>query len=161
MTDDKRKKIELCFDSVEKLVSLKAALSRAVANISINLETAIGRLEDRQFVLEGDPFADGDLNLEGEGVGPGRDAHVIARGRDVNCLSQGAIGIANPIERVPRLGNRMGIPQSCCASQGPACRQGDGQGHKHYYQDSRYNIPSSRHQVPPLRIRAALSLAAP
>ena len=62
MTDDKRKKIELCFDSVEKLVTLKAALSRAVANISINLETAIGRLEDRQFVLEGDPFADGDLN---------------------------------------------------------------------------------------------------
>jgi hypothetical protein len=62
MTDDKRKKIELCFDSVEKLVTLKAALSRAVANINNNLETAIGRLEDRQFILEGDPFADGDLN---------------------------------------------------------------------------------------------------
>jgi len=39
MTDDKRKKIELCFDSVEKLVTLKAALSRAVANISINPQT--------------------------------------------------------------------------------------------------------------------------
>ena len=62
MTDDKRKKIELCFDSVEKLVTLKAALSRAVANINNNLETAIGRLEDRQFVLEGDPFADWALN---------------------------------------------------------------------------------------------------
>ena len=62
MTDDKRKMIELCFDSVEKIVSLKAALTRAVANISDNLETAIGRLEDRQFVLEGDPFADSALN---------------------------------------------------------------------------------------------------
>ena len=62
MTDDKRKMIELCFDSVEKIVSLKAALTRAVANISDNLETAIGRLEDRQFILEGDPFAGGDLN---------------------------------------------------------------------------------------------------
>ena len=61
MTDDKRKKIELCFDSVEKLVTLKAALSRAVANISINLETAIERLEDRQFILNG-PFADSELN---------------------------------------------------------------------------------------------------
>ena len=58
MTDDKRKKIELCFDSVEKLVTLKATLSRAVANIKNNHETAIERLEDRQFVLEGDPFAD-------------------------------------------------------------------------------------------------------
>ena len=62
MTDDKRKMIELCFDSVEKIVSLKAALTRAVANISDNLETAIGRLEDRQFVLGGDPYADCALN---------------------------------------------------------------------------------------------------
>ena len=37
MTDDKRKKIELRFDSVEKLVSRKATLSRAVANINNNL----------------------------------------------------------------------------------------------------------------------------
>ena len=62
MTDDKRKMIELCFDSVEKIVSLKAALTRAVANISDNLETAIERLEDRQFVLDRDPFADCALN---------------------------------------------------------------------------------------------------
>ena len=61
MTDDKRKMIELCFDSVEKIVSLKAALTRAVANISDNLETAIERLEDRQFILNG-PFADSALN---------------------------------------------------------------------------------------------------
>ena len=58
MTDDKRKKIELCFDSVEKIVSLKAALSRAVENITFNLEIAIERLKEGQFVLEGDPFAD-------------------------------------------------------------------------------------------------------
>jgi hypothetical protein len=62
MTDDKRKMIELCFDSVEKIVSLKAALTRAVANISDNLETAIERLEHRQFVLDRDPFADCALN---------------------------------------------------------------------------------------------------
>ncbi len=62
MTDDKRKMLELCFDSAEKIVSLKAASTRAVANISDNLETAIGRLEDRQFVLEGDPYADCALN---------------------------------------------------------------------------------------------------
>ena len=58
MTDDNRKKIELCFDSVEKIVSLKAALSRAVENISFNLEIAIERLEEGQFVLEGNPSAD-------------------------------------------------------------------------------------------------------
>ena len=62
MTDDKRKKIELCFDSVERIVSLKAALTRAVSNISVNLETAIERLEARQFILEGDPYADFALN---------------------------------------------------------------------------------------------------
>ncbi len=58
MTDDKRKKIELCFDSVEKIVSLKSALTRAVSNISVNLETAIERLEMNQFFLEGEPLAD-------------------------------------------------------------------------------------------------------
>jgi len=61
MTDDKRKKIELCFESVEKIVSLKAALSRATANISTNLETAIERLESRQFFMENNPFADQEL----------------------------------------------------------------------------------------------------
>jgi hypothetical protein len=63
MTDDKRKKIELCFDSVEKLVTLKATLSRAVANINNNLETAIERLEDRQFILDGD-LNDGLMRLD-------------------------------------------------------------------------------------------------
>ena len=62
MTDDKRKKIELCFDSVEKIVSLKAALSRAVENISFNLDFAIERLKEGQFVLEGNPSADCVLN---------------------------------------------------------------------------------------------------
>ena len=58
MTGDKRKKIELCFDSVGKIVSLKASLTRAVTNISINLESAIKRLETNQFVMDGDPFAE-------------------------------------------------------------------------------------------------------
>tara|TARA_B100000315_G_scaffold126262_1_gene116095 strand:- start:184 stop:480 length:297 start_codon:yes stop_codon:yes gene_type:complete len=50
MTKDSRNKIELCFNSVEKIVSLRDALTRAVTNISINLEWAIGRLEDNQLI---------------------------------------------------------------------------------------------------------------
>ena len=49
MTDDRKDKIELCFDSVEKIVSLRDALTRAVTNISYNLEWAIGRLEINQL----------------------------------------------------------------------------------------------------------------
>ena len=48
MTEDSRDKIESCFDSVEKIVSLRDALTRAVTNISYNLEWAIGRLEINQ-----------------------------------------------------------------------------------------------------------------
>ncbi len=44
------KKIEACFDSVEKIVSLQDALTRAMANISINLQWAIGRLEQNQLI---------------------------------------------------------------------------------------------------------------
>ena len=49
MTEDRKDKIELCFDSVEKIVSLRDALTRAVTNISYNLEWAIGRLEINQL----------------------------------------------------------------------------------------------------------------
>ena len=48
MTEDRKDKIELCFDSVEKIVSLRDALTRAVTNISYHLEWAIGRLEINQ-----------------------------------------------------------------------------------------------------------------
>ena len=58
MIGDKRKKIELYFDSVGKIVNLKASLTRAVTNISINLESAIKRLETNQFVMDGDPLAE-------------------------------------------------------------------------------------------------------
>ena len=49
MTDDRKDIIELCFDSVEKIVSLRDALTRAVTNNSYNLEWAIGRLEINQL----------------------------------------------------------------------------------------------------------------
>ena len=58
MTDDKRKKIELCFDSVEKIVRLKSSLNKALSNVSDNLENTMDILEDRQFWINGDPFAD-------------------------------------------------------------------------------------------------------
>ena len=45
MTDDKRKKLESCFDSLEKIVSLRNTLTGAVNNVSTNLEWAIERLE--------------------------------------------------------------------------------------------------------------------
>ena len=61
MTDVNRKKIELCFDSVEKIVRLKSSLNKALSNVSDNLENTMDILEDRQFWINGDPFADDGL----------------------------------------------------------------------------------------------------
>ncbi len=44
MTDDKRKKLESCFDNLEKIVSLHNTLSSAASSVSVFLESAIDRL---------------------------------------------------------------------------------------------------------------------
>ena len=41
----KKKKLESCFDSLEKIVSLRDTLTGAVSNVSTNLEWAVERLE--------------------------------------------------------------------------------------------------------------------
>ena len=50
MTDDKRKKLESCFDSLEKIVRFRDTLTSAVSNVSTNLEGAIGRLETKRII---------------------------------------------------------------------------------------------------------------
>ena len=50
MTDDKRKKLESCFDSLEKIVSLRNTLTGAVSNVSTNLEWAIERLGENRLI---------------------------------------------------------------------------------------------------------------
>ena len=62
MTDDKRKKLESCFDSLEKIVSLRDTLTGAVDNVSTNLEGAIGRLEIKRIIAESEET--GDVNFE-------------------------------------------------------------------------------------------------
>ena len=51
MTDDK-KKLESCFDSLEKIVRFRDTLTSAVSNVSTNLEGAIGRLETKRILAE-------------------------------------------------------------------------------------------------------------
>ena len=50
MTDDKRKKLESCFDSLEKIVSLRDTLTEATDSVSTNLEWAIERLGENQLI---------------------------------------------------------------------------------------------------------------
>ena len=64
MTDDKRKKLESCFDSLEKIVSLRDTLTGAVNNISRNLEGAIGRLEIKRIIAESEETGDVDFELK-------------------------------------------------------------------------------------------------
>ena len=52
MTDDKGKKLEQCFGSLKKIVSLRDTLTGAVDNVSTNLEGAIGRLETKRILAE-------------------------------------------------------------------------------------------------------------
>ena len=52
MTEDKRKHIESCFDSVEKLVSLRRTLTESLDSVTYNLERAIDRLEFGQLDME-------------------------------------------------------------------------------------------------------------
>ena len=49
MTDDK-KKLESCFDSLEKIVSLRNTLTVAVDSVSTNLEWAIERLGENRLI---------------------------------------------------------------------------------------------------------------
>ena len=62
MTDDKRKKLESCFDSLEKIVRFRDTLTSAVSNVSTNLEGAIGRLETKRIIAEYEET--GDMGLE-------------------------------------------------------------------------------------------------
>ena len=64
MTDDKRKKLESCFDSLEKIVSLRDTLTGAVDNVSTNLEGAIGRLEIKRIISESEETGDVDFELK-------------------------------------------------------------------------------------------------
>ena len=64
MTDDKRKKLESCFDSLEKIVSLRDTLTGAVNNVSTNLEGAIGRLEIKRIIAESEETGDVDFELK-------------------------------------------------------------------------------------------------
>ena len=50
MTDDKRKKLESCFDSLEKIVSLRDTLTEATDSVSTNLEWAIERLGENRLI---------------------------------------------------------------------------------------------------------------
>ena len=61
MTEDKRKKIESCFDSVEKLVSLRRTLTESLSHVTNNLEYAILRLEMGQ---SGFKIIEGEFELE-------------------------------------------------------------------------------------------------
>ena len=49
MTDDK-KKLESCFDSLEKIVSLRDTLIEAADNVSLNLGWAIERLGENRLI---------------------------------------------------------------------------------------------------------------
>ena len=59
MIDDKRKKIESCFDSLERITSLHGTLTMVRDNVSDYLREAIERLEENQQVDEA-----GDLELK-------------------------------------------------------------------------------------------------
>ena len=61
MTDDKRKKLESCFGSMEKIVGLRDTLTAAVDNVSPNLEWAIERLGEQQLI---DGSENDDLELK-------------------------------------------------------------------------------------------------
>ena len=61
MTEDKRKKIEACFDSVEKLVSLRRTLTESLSYVTNNLDYAILKLEMNQ---SGFKMIEGELELE-------------------------------------------------------------------------------------------------
>ena len=52
MTDDKRKKLESCFDSLERITRLHGTLTIARDNVSEYLQEAIERLEENQQVDE-------------------------------------------------------------------------------------------------------------
>ena len=52
MTEDKRKHIESCFDSVEKLVSLRRTLTESLDSVTYNLDCAVNRLEFVQLDME-------------------------------------------------------------------------------------------------------------
>ena len=52
MTDDKRKKIELCFESMERMTSLHDTLGLVRDQVSNYLQETIERLEVNQQVLE-------------------------------------------------------------------------------------------------------------
>ena len=64
MTDDKRKKLESCFDSLEKIVRFRDTLTSAVSNVSTNLEGAIGRLETKRIIAEYEETGDVSLELK-------------------------------------------------------------------------------------------------
>ena len=63
MTDDK-KKLESCFDSLEKIVRFRDTLTSAVSNVSTNLEGAIGRLETKRIIAEYEETGDVGLELK-------------------------------------------------------------------------------------------------
>ena len=64
MTDDKRKKLESCFDNLEKIVRFRDTLTSAVSNVSTNLEGAIGRLEIKRIIAESEETGDVDFELK-------------------------------------------------------------------------------------------------
>ena len=61
MTEDKRKHIESCFDSVEKLVSLRRTLTESLDHVTLRLECAIDRLEMGQLEVE---LIEGEVELD-------------------------------------------------------------------------------------------------
>ena len=61
MTEDKRKKIEACFDSVEKLVSLRRTLTESMNHVTNNLDRVIFLLEIGQSDVE---LIEGKVELE-------------------------------------------------------------------------------------------------
>ena len=61
MTDDKRKKLESCFDSLQRITSLHGALTMVRDQVSDYLQEAIERLEENQQVDEAEA---GDMELK-------------------------------------------------------------------------------------------------
>ena len=61
MTDDKRKKLESSFDSLERITRLHGTLTIARDNVSEYLQEAIERLEENQQVDEAEA---GDVELK-------------------------------------------------------------------------------------------------
>ena len=69
MTEDKRRKMELCFDSVEKLVSLRRSLTQANDYVNYMIFDCVETLEMEQSELSAsDNLMENEIKLTDENV---------------------------------------------------------------------------------------------